>query len=32
LRVLEKALKDEFNELIAGKTIVHNEEQGLINA
>jgi hypothetical protein len=29
---LEKALKDEFNELIANKTIIHDREQGLINA
>jgi hypothetical protein len=29
---LEKALKDEFNESIAGKTIIHDGEQGLINA
>jgi hypothetical protein len=32
LHVLEKALKDEFNESIASKIIIHNEEQRLINA
>ncbi len=30
--VLKKALKNKFNESIASKTIIHDEEQGLINA
>jgi hypothetical protein len=28
---LEKVLKDKFNKLIAGKTIIHDGEQELIN-